>query len=573
MSDESRLYAEVHTSGEKIYLPLDEIEHRLKLGQIGLNAHIDCPSLTGQTPKPIWMIDRLAHCADTPEARMMEHMRSNRTPWVALLGLFCIVLGGVLQQRGWMSIRETSVGWASITLQDRWWSPWTYWLSHLDRMHWVGNGVLYYFCAQRVERIVGSQSLIHHLSIVLLGSALAIWVWESGTVIGASTLVFGLWAMQVGWGFRLAHSLPSKMQAHYGWGNFLVFVPALVLNVLSTEVSHVAHWAAMGIGGGLAAWSTPLTSRPIDQRSMSIWLKILGVHVLSIGVSFYLMQNSLTYSERHSSDAGFSLPIPDRFDSTTLCNRPAWKSEGMTVYSTGRWIYASSTDSKSTLVTDDWHDCEVDQITCTEQGTRALTAYGDFQLYPDTEWQMVSCYGDIDVSERVVQRGKLLLRVGCVHETPETQELCDEWLSLVAIEETLQEKRQFVEWKDNDQRGDRTLNYADQLSNVGRIEEADALLVEVESRFDGYQWRGTEKRLRLHLQYPHDWNLEKQWLARRAQSIPVDEITILRLLVLLSNERGWCEIGSQAWNRWRILMPTGLDDIEGLVNQCDGDQI
>ena len=146
MSDDSRLYAEVYTSGEKIYLPLDEIEHRLKLGQIGLDAHIDCPSLTGKTPNPIWMIDRLAQCSDTPEARMMEHLRSNHTPWIALLGLFAIVVGGLLQQRGWLSIGEIGVGWAPITLQDRWWTPWTYWLSHLDWMHWVGNGVLYFFC-------------------------------------------------------------------------------------------------------------------------------------------------------------------------------------------------------------------------------------------------------------------------------------------------------------------------------------------------------------------------------------------------------------------------------------------
>ena len=87
--------------------------------------------------------------------------------------------------------------------------------------------------------------------------------------------------------------------------------------------------------------------------------------------------------------------------------------------------------------------------------------------------------------------------------------------------DTRQEKRQFAEWKDNDQRGDRTLNYADQLIRVGRIEEADALLVEVESRFDGYKWRGTEKRLRLHLQYPYDWTLEKEWLSASALSIPV----------------------------------------------------
>ena len=91
MKSDTLIYAEVHTAGEKLYLPLDEIEHRLRLGQIGLDAHIDCPELTGDNPKPIWMIEKLALCADTPESRMMEHLREDRTPWTALLGLLVIV--------------------------------------------------------------------------------------------------------------------------------------------------------------------------------------------------------------------------------------------------------------------------------------------------------------------------------------------------------------------------------------------------------------------------------------------------------------------------------------------------
>ena len=570
MKSDTRLYAEVHTAGEKLYLPLDEIEHRLKLGQIGLDAHIDCPELTGDTPKPIWMIERLALCADTPESRMMEHLREDRTPWTALLGLLVIVIGGLLQQRGWLSILETGVGWAPITLHDRWWTPWTYWLSHLDWMHWVGNGVLFYFCAQRVERIVGSHTLVQHLSLIVLGSALAIWALESGTVIGASTLVFGLWAMQVGWGFRLAHSLPSKVQAHYGWGNFLVFVPALILNVLSSEVSHVAHWAAMGIGFALSAWSTPLTSQKISERSyIKNWVQLAVVHLMVVGLSFYLTDKPMQYSHRHVSDAGFSLPIPHRFAKTTFCERPSWQSEGMILYSTGQWIHPKSVETKSALVTTNWHDCGIEQVTCTEQGTSPVQSNGSISLYPDVEWHHVSCFGDVDSVERMIKRGELLLRVGCVYDTVEAQLLCEQWLATVKLGETRTEKEQFAQWKDNDQRGDRTLEYAVQLIRVGRLVEADELLIEMESRFDGYKWRGTEERLSLHLDYPEDWRQERQWLDTIAQSIPVDEIDVLRLVVLLSKDRGWCDISERAWTRWRLLMSTGLDEIGDLVEQCE----
>ena len=112
------------------------------------------------------------------------------------------------------------------------------------------------------------------------------------------------------------------------------------------------------------------------------------------------------------------------------------------------------------------------------------------------------------------KRGELLLRVGCAYGTVETQRLCEQWLATVTLGETRIEKEQFAQWKENDQRGDRTLEYAAQMIRVGRLIEADDLLTEMESRFDGYKWRGTEDRLSLHLDYPGGWENERQWLKR-----------------------------------------------------------
>ena len=277
------------------------------------------------------------------------------------------------------------------------------------------------------------------------------------------------------------------------------------------------------------------------------------------GLSIYLTQTPMQYSHRHVSDAGFSFPIPDRFVTTTFCERPSWQSEGMMLYSTGQWIHKNSTEARSALVTTDWHGCGIEQITCTEQGTSLVVSNGDISLYPDTEWHQVSCFGDVDTLERVIKRGALLLRVGCAYDTVETQQLCEQWLTTVRLGETRIEKEQFAQWKDNDQRGDRTLEYAEQLIRVGRLVEADELLTEMESRFDGYKWRGTEKRLSLHLDYSGVWTQERQWLSTIAQSIPVDEIDVLRLVVLLSLD--W------RLTRWRLLMP---DEIGDLVDRCDG---
>jgi len=77
--------------------------------------------------------------------------------------------------------------------------------------------------------------------------------------------------------------------------------------------------------------------------------------------------------------------------------------------------------------------------------------------------------------------------------------------------------------------------------------------------------------LNLHRSYPKDWPGEKRWVTDIANSLPVDEFPILRRVLLLSKERKWCDISESAWARWREMMPTGLDEVGALVDQCNGD--
>lgn len=564
------LYADVYTGGESLYLSLDEIEHRLALGQIGLDAQIKCPPLTGDETKPIWMIERFADCANTPEARMMAHMRGAPVPVFSMLLLLSILCGGLLQQRGWFNPQDMAIGWSSISIHNNWWAPWGYWLVHLDWMHWVGNGVLAYFCAQRVERIVGGRSLMLYVSCIVLGSSMAVWMWESNIVIGASILVFGLWAMQVVLGFRLAHSLPPRMQSNYGWGNFLVFVPTLLLNTLSADVSHVAHWVAMAIGAVLAVRCWPTTSRVRSEPTWGVWIWIVGVHGVVLLCSGLLSNAEIEYDGTVYSDAGFVLPVSERFYAKTWCEGPVYSTQGLMFYTSGEWI-TDSTESLSALVTTGLHDCLVDQVTCFDEHQHDIILAEELEVASGVQWHEVRCEGDASFLEYVAQRGELLLRVGCKYEGTSAKEECSNWLRNIQLKQSRMEIEAFQRWKSDDQRGSFALEYAEELIRYGRITEADALLKEVESRFDEYRWRGSEARLNLHRSYPKDWPGEKRWVTDIANSLPVDEFPILRRVLLLSKERKWCDISESAWARWREMMPTGLDEVGALVDQCNGD--
>ena len=112
-----RLFATVYSGEDSIFLSLDEVEIRLARGQIGQDSHIHCPPITGEYPQPIWTIESLRGVANTPEARMMDHLRSDALPKVSIIGLLVIIIVGLLQFRGWVDPFDWGVGWSTISIQ------------------------------------------------------------------------------------------------------------------------------------------------------------------------------------------------------------------------------------------------------------------------------------------------------------------------------------------------------------------------------------------------------------------------------------------------------------------------
>ncbi len=561
-----RLFATIYSGDETQFLSIDELEIKLARGQIGQDSHILCPPLTGELPQPIWTIESLRTLSNTPEARMMDHLRSDASPLVSIVGLLLIIIVGLVQQRGWLVPLDWGIGWSTIAIQDRWWTPWTHWLLHLDLAHWVGNGVLFYFCAQRVEGIIGSISLIWVLSMILWGSSLAIWLAEPNVVVGASSLVFGLWAMQVGLGLRLADSLPNHRRTHYGWGNLIVFLPMLVLNTLSVDISNIAHWSAMAIGGILAFAIRPQTGLPpTERRPKSSIILNAFIHGCLMMYCVQLTKNHFPNIAHQREDSGVHWVVPAGFEKIDLCTLNAREQAGIKLFLGTQWTSLNAEVSE--IENEYWYDCGFVEPSCTIVNKHPVALHRSMAMN-DVYWTEFECQfaNDLSITEYVLKRGEFLVRIGC-QANPSAKEWCLEWLDHTKVglsDIEIAAKRQ---WLKKDQQASQALLFAQTLMRMGRFNTADRYLHEVELRFDEYQWRGTEDRLRLHLLHP-TWKGERFWLEQIATSLPIQEIEVLRLVVILSLERGWCDIAAQVWLRWRGMMSTGLDDVETLVNQC-----
>ena len=559
--------ATIYTEGGEFCLSLDEVKIRLASGQLGQDARIDCPVLTGGKPRPIWMIESLREYANTPEARMMDHLRSKPTPYVAIALMLGMMLMWILQGRGWISSVNAGLGWSSISIQNHWWAPWLHWGVHVDLAHWIGNAGLLYFCTRRVERVVGSISVIWVLSWILWGISLAVWQWETHLVIGASSWVFGMWAMQVGLGFRLADSLPRSVQAHYGWSNFLIFVPMVVLNTLSVDISNIAHWMAILIGVGLSIWMTPYTSRRSGEQHPR---QSLGQNILCHGV-FALCMFALTEVDSvegvrtRLSNGLMVVQVPNLLQ-RHWCGMDSWQQDGVILYAGEHWYTQDAIDQSFNSKNVD--ACVVSEATCVRESPERIQWWKE--EHGPSEWTVRKCSNTLGVTnlEYQVQRGSYGVRIGCTVWNNFALDWCKQWLNDVVLDQTISEYQAAAHWVQHDQSGGKTLEYAQLLQLYGRWEEVDGLYEGMEDRFDDYRWRATEERLRMHRGQQLDWIHEQLWLEQVGQSLPVDEIEVLRQSVLLANDRGWCDVSQNIWLRWRTMMSTGLDDIGILAKEC-----
>ena len=548
-----------------------ELELGVRQGAIPLDAQIRYRPWTGGGFLPVWQVSALKDASMSPYAQLVDHLRKGVFPWASTLLFFGLIVIGLFQFRGWMGadvIQESAIGWSNSIANGKWWTAWVAHAIHLDEMHLIGNAVILFYCSFRVERAFGFWSVLLTLSMAMLcGNVLIILVGQE-PVVGSSVLVFGLWAAQVAIGFRLAETLPMEFRGSYGWGNFFVFVPMLLLNFMSTDVSHLGHLGGM-LGGALIGFMyTSESMIPLRQRRA--WKRLLEVVLchgfLAVLVSFCSVPFIASFPEEavDRKEAGVIVQLPSRMEIDSWNSMTVWRSypdEENLFFADSFWL------STGRLVTSDdlrkWWAQHLD----TEIGEPSLT------VAPKEGWQDHFFQSeDRIVWERVQQEGSYLVRTGCLFQKQDMGRLriCQYWLEQIYRREPLELEQARLRHERFAQTPEAAFEYASIMRDYGKILEVDEIYEQIAYRKDKYRWRALFEKLLLRLAHPDhfSWQDDQNWMSLLFRVIPVSEERLFDVALRYAKANQQCDVIDKGWDRWRFLTQKEDPSFLSMVKRC-----
>lgn len=520
---------------QQISLTVTDLQRDVALGYISLDALVYYPPWTGVEYLPVWKISQLQEYTNTPLAKIVDHLRRDIFPTVSYVIVFVVFLFGILEQRGWLSdnwILEASLGWGNTIVLGKWWSAWSFVVVHTSVTHWLGNLILLGYCLVRVEKAFGALVTMWGSSLALISSAMAVILLESDVVVGISGVVFGVWVMQVMVGFYLQDSLPSVLQKHYGWYNFFLLVPILLINTMSVDVSQSAHWGGM-FGGLLAGiFLRPEFSKPHPKIARSMML-LLGLHGLAFVWIGYLSEAIPELDrEYRDSKSAMQLHIPSKFQQGEFCGLSSWginQTEQFRVYVDALWK-EKDLPLTNTILEEQWKQCglEVYPAILPDGFTQVENAVEQQQAEYIFAW---SVYRERGLYQRIVEKvlveGEFVRRTGCImEENQRAYTLCAQWIDSIVLEEPFEIR----ESKELTLRYPHTtthqIRYAEVLEHYARWKDAHDVYVAIAEEHNAFYWVAMEQIWRLHSAHP-------EWFAWQDDIISMDQV----LLELSENER------------------------------------
>ena len=564
-------YPVVRDNSREYPISEHDLEMGLRTGRIPLDVLIYFSPWTGEEFLPVWQVKELRESCRAPYALLIDHLRQSVVPWASLALFLTGLVVGVLQFRGWLGndiIAFAAMGWGSTLLNGQWWTPWLSQLIHLDLFHFFGNVSVLFYCAFRVERAFGFWAVLVSASLGLLMGTLLVLLFGDRLVVGSSTIVFGVWACQVAIGFRLADVLPREFRGLYGWGNFLLFAPLLLINIMSNEVSHLAHLGGI-LGGTLVGflYTPDSMKRRLERNAAKSFGEVVSIHVvllalLVVGSSPKIA--SFPEQVREQKSAGVYVSLPSRMTKETWNSMNIWRTAHQGndfFFADSFWL--SDFDRVSTEDLRTWWSNALDRdVVVEEQNADASGGWRDFFIQDE---------GRI-IWERVQQDGKYLIRTGCTFENPDSNlvPFCRRWLDSVELREPLELQQARERYRQFSQRPDEAFGYATLLSEFGRPDEADLIYKQLSFRSDLIRWRAMYERMLLRLSDPQfsTWQQDAQWVEELFLQIPISQGRLFEVAVQYSNVHQQCEVVSRAWKRWSGLISVQDEAMYNLVNQC-----
>lgn len=558
------MHAVLRQAGVEMQVDLD-LEEEIRAGRISTEDAILYPPWTGNRFAKVRDIPAIQDLLDAVPARLRQRFDRPIVPW-GTLGLAALLAAGAATQIHELgslridgvpraALDQLALGYESTLLGGAWWTVWTGHLAHDGVSHLALNLPILLYCAWRVERMLGATALAFVVAVAAACSSAAIALFSELPVVGSSTLAFGVWGAQIMLGLRLGDAVPARERGYYGWGNLVFFLPLWLAGLSSEGVSHLGHLAGL-LGGGLAA--TIVTAATLvprhEARHVSVksamnaasWLMGSAATALFVGATPDL--SGFPWERVDVAETGVTLDLPQRLalHATEVAGMQAWtpSAEGRS----GAFCGLSRRDE--VLGGDEraahwgrWFGGEARLMVPAQ-----VLSNGWSRTRIDVDHGGES----VEVVELDVLRGRTLLR--CGYWRPQDGSpyggdvaLYDEIFARMDIGEPPALARARDRWVEMQDSPSRTWDFAVELTLVGAIGQADALLAGLDNRNDHWPVEAARARMALWREHPElPVRIDPTWLRRNiARADVADEAFILDVFDTLVRI-GACDVARDA---------------------------
>ncbi|MEC7986185.1 MAG: rhomboid family intramembrane serine protease [Myxococcota bacterium] len=468
---------QVQRQGRALYYSESEIRKEIQNGYISGSDRLYYVPWTGKRWMLIKEIDQLERDRQTPTAIMVARIEQNAFPWLSIMMGLGLLIGFVFQHQDSYWIQQNASGWGNFMLEENWWVLLVSVFLHQSPSHLLSNAILLFYSSYRVERACGWRILLLVYLYAALFSNFLVILGGEFLVIGASSLVFGVWVTQIGIGLYIP--LPEEHRAPYGWGNLLLFVPMYALNVIAVGVSHLAHLGGILAGGMISSW-VPL--KPRTEKRAYGGIVVFGTLFCSLCLSPSL---STPFLYEYGLD-GMKVQLPIAFQRVRHPSNP----------NVQLWSYASNVRSY-VLAQGSWDIQEHDAAWWDAywgKGTRLKNRKQDGKVVLSKLEK-----GSLSVLQKEWFEGDFRSWMACVYESPSWERHCEWWFSLVDRDIPIRLQKSRERFESRPDIAYFRSAYAEDLKCFGQYKEADSLLIELQNK-GGFERRSMLGRMKMRLE-------------------------------------------------------------------------
>ncbi len=567
---------ELKGDDEATFLHPLELEEEVRRGRVPSTAEVRYAPWTGESFARVDSIPALAQALGAPAARASARLASHYFPWLSALLLLLLILAFILQfvlgRMGLELLRWGAVGFEPTLLEGAWWStssaPWL----HANSLHLLFNLPVVAYCCSRVEQVLGASGLLLVLLGSCLGAALLIVPFAALPVVGSSVFAFGAWGAQLGLGLRLQEAIPPHLRGAYGWRSYFLFALFLVLGFSAPAVSVLSHVGAYL--GGLAA-SLLVRPETLAPRSR---LAFTRLRVLGTGLGLLALPAALagllSFSPALLCPLSRRAGLPDEGLELSVCWRMA--NHPGSLLGLDAWQVGPDSDSAvfaaahllrqpdqldPELLLLDWERRLGGSVSWAEapalaQGWRAWT----YTRSERTVW------------EQARVEGARIYRVGWYSQRSlpaPRRAFYEAVLRTARVSEPASLRSRREAWAKLERSPQRTFEYAEALEEVGRYEEALALLARLEPREDGWEWESTRARFRICSSHPGLPDCAGDWRAHWLKKAMQEDLEIHMPAIRWWVAEGRCPEAREQALRLKGMPEVDPEEVHQALGSCE----